>query len=131
MKDLKTEFNNLMSKAGKEDEDKALNEFCKKYEFNQEAKDEILKLIKEGISASGKRIEDLSVKVQLSEASKMLNLSYIAKHYFNKTKSWLSQRINSHVVNGKPAKFTDEEMKTLNFALKDMGKKIGSISVHY
>src|SRR5699024_11771145 len=66
---------------------------------------------------------DLSIKMQLQETAEMLNLSFIAKHYFHKTRGWLSQRINSHVVNGKPAKFTEKEMDTLNFALKDMGKK--------
>src|SRR5690625_670422 len=130
MENLRKEFNRLMAQAGKENEDKVLEEFAKKYENDPVAKAKISNLIKDGIAASGKRIENLSVKLQLQEASEMLNLSYIATHYFQKTKSWLSQRINSHIVNGKPAKFTEDEMKTFNLALKDMGKKIGSISVH-
>jgi len=130
MENLRKEFNRLMSQAGKENEGKVLEEFAKKYENDPVAKAKISNLIKDGIAASGKRIENLSVKLQLQEASEMLNLSYIATHYFQKTKSWLSQRINSHIVNGKPAKFTEDEMKTFNLALKDMGKKIGSISVH-
>ena len=45
------------------------------------------------------------------------------------TKEWLYQRINGNVVNGKPAQFTEEEKKTLNFALKDIADKLTKISV--
>lgn len=131
MEKLKKEFEKLMSQAGKENEDQALEEFCKKYESDKKALAQIREMIKGGISASGKRIENLTIKMQLQEATEMLNLSFISKHYFHRTKAWLSQRINSHIVNGKPAKFTDEEMKILNFALKDMGQRIGSISVRH
>jgi len=38
----------------------------------------------------------------------------------------LYQKINGCSVNGKPAKFTPEEISTLNFALQDISKDIGS-----
>lgn len=59
----------------------------------------------------------------------ILPLSHIAEHYFKKSRQWLYQRINGNIVNGKPAQFTDEEIETLNFALQDISKKIGSIRV--
>jgi hypothetical protein len=37
--------------------------------------------------------------------------------------------MNVNVLNDKSAKFTDEEIKTLNFALQDILRRIGSINV--
>jgi len=65
----------------------------------------------------------------MQEVSKFVNLAYIATEYFKKTKAWLYQRINGNVVNGKAARFTNEELKTLKFALDDISKKLGSFSV--
>jgi len=130
MTKIEKEFNDLVANASANNIDKSIDDFCRQYEGNEDAKLEIDRLLKKSVATAGKRIDDLSIKMQLQETAEMLNLSFIAKHYFHKTRGWLSQRINSHVVNGKPAKFTEKEMDTLNFALKDMGKKIGSISVH-
>jgi len=58
-------------------------------------------------------------------------LSFIAKHYFGKTKEWLYQRINGNVVNGKPCRFTAEELDRFNHALKDISQKIGSLRLSY
>jgi len=41
----------------------------------------------------------------------------------------LYQRINGNVVNGKPAQFTPDEVETLKFALNDLSKRLGSLSV--
>lgn len=81
------------------------------------------------IAETDKLINEVSVRQQLVEISDMVSLSYIAKNYFNKTRQWLYQRINGSTVNNKPARFTDKELDTLNFALQDISKKIGSISV--
>jgi hypothetical protein len=67
-----------------------------------------------------------SVKMQLEKVSRIISLSYIARRYFNKTQSWLYQRINGCYVNGKPARFTQEEISTLNYALQDISREIGS-----
>lgn len=71
-------------------------------------------------------IEETRIKIQLSEISKMVSLSYIAKEYFHKSRNWLYQKINGSNVNGKPARFTPDEINTLNIALQDIGRKIGS-----
>jgi len=65
----------------------------------------------------------------LKSVSEIISLSYLAKHYFKKSRQWLNHRINGNIVNGKPAKFTSEQLATLNQALKDISKKIGSVSV--
>lgn len=58
----------------------------------------------------------------------LISLSYIAEHYFNKDRTWLYQRINSSLVNGKPAAFTKEELRIFSDALKDIGSRISETS---
>ncbi|MBD5401539.1 DUF5053 domain-containing protein [bacterium] len=48
---------------------------------------------------------------------RVLNGTYIAERFFNKSGSWFSQKINNHMKNGKPCEFTPEELKTLSNAL--------------
>lgn len=74
-------------------------------------------------------IEETTLKIQLSEVSRIVSLSYIAKEYFNKTRAWLYQRINNSTVNGKPARFTKEEIKTLNYAIRDISSRLAKIKV--
>jgi hypothetical protein len=100
------------------------------------SKDELAKIDKyvkdlanESINRTDEFIKDIEVRVQLMEVTEVVSLSYIAKNYFNKTRQWLYQKINGNVVNGKPAKFTPEEINTLNFAIHDISKKLGSITI--
>lgn len=83
----------------------------------------------ECITESADRAEKLVAKKRLDEISNIISISYIAKEYFGKTPQWFYQRLNENIVNGKPATFTEDEIKTLNFALKDISKKIGSVSI--
>ncbi len=83
------------------------------------------------LAKADKQIEDISIKMQLQEVSEIISLSYLAKKYFGKTKAWLYQRVNGNIVNGKPCKFTPEELNTLNEALQDISKKIGSLNISY
>lgn len=73
--------------------------------------------------------EELILREQLKEIVPIVSLAYIAKTYFNKTRQWLYQRLNGSNVNGKPAKFTPQEIETLNRALKEIGHKLSSIHV--
>lgn len=83
----------------------------------------------ECITESADKAEKLVAKKRLDEISNIISISYIAKEYFGKTPQWFYQRLNENIVNGKPATFTEDEIKTLNFALKDISKKIGSVSI--
>jgi len=74
--------------------------------------------------------ESLLIREQLKEVSEILSISYIAKKYFNKNRTWIYQKINGNLKNGKQAKFTDLEIETFNFALQDISHKIGSIAIH-
>lgn len=75
------------------------------------------------------KADELILREQLKEVIPIVSLAYIAKTYFNKTRQWLYQRINGSLVNGKPARFTPEEIETLNNALKDIGNRLSSINV--
>ncbi len=85
------------------------------------------------VSLAKDSVEDcreLLLKEQLKEVLPIVSLAYIAKVYFNKTRSWLYQRINGSMVNGKPAKFSPEELETLKRALLDISEKLHtSVSV--
>ena len=77
------------------------------------------------------RLEENTIKLQMQEVASIISLSYLAKRYFNKSRSWLYQRMNGNIVNGKPARFTEDELAILNSALKDISKKLGSLSISY
>ncbi|GIJ96571.1 MAG: DUF5053 domain-containing protein [Bacteroidota bacterium] len=94
-----------------------------------ENEQEFIEAMKYSIEDTLEKAKELSVKARLNEVLPILPLSYIAEHYFQKSKSWFYQRLNGNIVNGSPAQFTQEEIKTLNFALQDLSKKLGSISL--
>jgi hypothetical protein len=72
---------------------------------------------------------DVDVKEMLGEVGEALNLSYIAKRYFNKDRTWLYQRLNHAIVNGRPAAFTEAELKRLSDSLDELSNKIHQISI--
>ena len=74
-------------------------------------------------------LKELNIKLALQEVSEFISFSYIAKNYFNKSKEWFYQRVNGYIVNGKPAKFTEEEIDILNLAIQDLSNKLGSVRV--
>lgn len=81
------------------------------------------------VKTTQKEIEEIKMSERLGEITKMVSMAYIAKTYFNKSRSWLAQKLNGNIVNGKPSQFTDDEIKTLRFALNDMSSKLNSMSV--
>lgn len=68
----------------------------------------------------------LSASIELGECDliKVLNGAYIARRFFNRSRSWFNQRINHAIVNGKPADFTPEERIKLSQALTTLGLEI-------
>lgn len=82
-----------------------------------------------------KRVEDLRkstrqtlLRQALDFVPKGMNLAYIAEHYFGRSRSWLSQRINGNIVNGKPCGFTEDELVIFRSALRDMSHKLSVIA---
>ncbi|MGN6491757.1 MAG: DUF5053 domain-containing protein [Agriterribacter sp.] len=113
--------------------DKKIQHLKQKTDSDAVLRDRIKRQFKEELDKRGKRIEQLekeiTIKLQLKEVSKIVSISYIASKYFGQKKEWLYQRINGNIVNGKPATFTEAQKKQLNAALKDISKKIGSVTV--
>jgi len=131
---LQEELNKFRPLIGKDNEafEKQLDILYEKFQSDEE-KEIITNFIISEIDKSGEVvdnfIEEAKVKIQLIEVAEIVSLSYIAKKYFNKTRNWLYQKINGSIINGKPTRFTNEEINTLNFALQDISKKIGSTVV--
>ena len=70
------------------------------------------------------KIEDLKE----GDIMRLLNASYIAERFFGKSRSWFSQKLNNHIKNGAPAKFTPEEIETLRNALYTISIEIQDIA---
>lgn len=78
---------------------------------------------------SKRKRPDVDVREMLGDVAEALNLSYIAKRYFNKDRTWLYQRLNHAMVNGKPASFNESELKRLSDSLDELSNKIHQISI--
>jgi len=60
---------------------------------------------------------DKDFKKELQDIQEIVSLSYIAKEYFGKDRTWLYKKINGTLP------FTEDEMKILSMALKSIGNK--------
>ena len=60
---------------------------------------------------------DKDLKKELEDIQEVVSLSYIAKEYFGKDRTWLYKKINGTIP------FTEDEMKILSMALKSIGNK--------
>ena len=82
------------------------------------------------MEADVENIKKQALREQLDDkAYKLIPWSYIAKEYFGKSVSWLTQRINGYAVRGKVYTLNDEQKATLNRALSEIGSLIGSYRV--
>lgn len=100
---------------------------CEKFPNKIDQIDEYIRaVVSESINETDVFIEETKVKMQLMEITEIVSLSYIAKNYFHKTRTWLYQKINGNKVNGKEASFTKEEINILNHAIQDISRKLGS-----
>ena len=120
---LKEAFCNATS----ENERKAID--LKMQELINRNADEFANAMIESAKETAEKATLLSIKEKMQDVIPAVSLVHIAKKYFNKTDAWLYQRINGNVVNGKPAQFTPDEVETLKFALNDLSKRLGSLSV--
>lgn len=70
------------------------------------------------------KIEDLKE----SDILRVLNASYIAERFFGRSRSWLSQKFNHNIKNGKPSQFTPSEVETLRNALYTISIELQGIA---
>ena len=119
--EMQIEFEQFSKLATKEDKDAFAEQ--RKEKFKQLAPEEQSKIEAQtinGIKNISDRVDDLINGVRLGEVTNIISLSYISKKYFGKTRQWLYQRLNGNMVNGKRAKFTDDERKILSKALGEI-----------
>ena len=89
----------------------------------------VAEIMRQQMEETHREVDEILVRKQLEEMLPAISLSYIAKTYFKKSRAWLYQRINGLYVNGKPAKFSESEIETLNYALNDIGQRLANIKV--
>ncbi len=131
--DFEIELNNLIEFYNSKQVDKfksqdeiMRNNFPAKVDVMANALKEAISLYEKKFDAD---VEEVNLKVRLLEVTEVVSLSYIAKHYFNRTRNWLYQRINGNIVKGKPARFTEEEIQKLQFAINDIGRKLQDFQI--
>ena len=90
--------------------------------------DELASRLMAGASEGLDRVEDALgeqlLRDELGPLAEALNMSYIARTYFGKSRSWLCQRLNGNSVNGHQVTLSAEERETLNAALRDIQSQI-------
>lgn len=85
------------------------------------------RMVLEGVKVNNEELDARRIREKLGTVPEAISMSYIAKTYFGKTKTWLYQRLNGNKVNGKEARFTEEEAHQLQAALHDLGQRLSSI----
>lgn len=91
--------------------------------------EEFAKAMIDAATETVKEAEELRIKEKLEQILPIVSVSYLSKTYFDKTPQWFYQRLNGNIVNGKEAKFTDQELKTLSIALNDISEKLKESSL--
>lgn len=74
----------------------------------------------EALKTIANRVNEIKAALDLSDVTSMASVEYIAKTYFQKSRSWLSQRLNANKINGETVELTNEEKKILATALSDL-----------
>ena len=86
-----------------------------------------IRAVLDGVEANNEELDARIIKKKLGNVSDAISMSYIAKNYFGKTKTWLYQRLNGNKVNGREARFTETEARQLQEALHDLGHRLSVI----
>lgn len=130
---MKNRVEDLIATKDKDERERKDRALEKLFKEDPKEKEKFIQEFHEALDHSGNRIdfieEQINLKLKLQEVTEIISLSYIAKNYFHKTRQWLYQRINGNKVGGKKLTLTEDQLKTLDFALKDISKKIGSLSI--
>lgn len=92
--------------------------------------DEIVTSFNDWMKDVSAKVENVRQRILRDEISdemyKLLPMKYIATHYFGRSVSWLSQRLNGTKVRGKSYSLNEEQKATFNAAMQDLSKQFGS-----
>lgn len=121
----------LKSCVGKTDSESRLK-FEESLEYlrandSEEIQQALSQVLDSGIKNVKKDVDAL--KLQIKDVYDLLPLAYIAETYFNKSRSWLYQRLNGYRIRGKVYSLNDEEKRIFNAAMLDLSKRIGSVQL--
>lgn len=70
------------------------------------------------------KIKSEAIWVVFHELGGLINVSRLARDYFNKSQGWLVQKINGYSVSGRNRSFNEEESKELTKALRDIADRL-------
>ena len=132
--EMKADFERFKTFSTKEERDAFKKEMQAKYnalqkEAYKKASESGLKATVDACNDFIERTEEAILRDRLGELPEAISFSYIAKKYFGKSRNWLYQRINGNIVNGKKARFTDNELQTFLNVLKDVSEMIHQTSL--
>lgn len=65
-----------------------------------------------------------TLKNTLSDILLSVKWAHISTHYFGRSRSWFSQRLNGYNGNNRESDFTEKERETLKNALYDLSERI-------
>ena len=123
------ELGKLMGKTDAKSEQRR-NEIALWFKDNSTPENEALfdAFVNNGVGQIANELESIRHKIE-TEEYKLLPLSYIATHYFGKSRAWLYQRINGMKVRGHRYTLNEEQRATFNAAVQDISNRIGSICI--
>lgn len=123
------ELKNLMGKTDKASEERRdeISLWLKENSANEEVKEAYNRFMTEGLAEVKSGVDKL--REQIDSRYDLLPISYIAQHYFGKSKAWLYQRLNGNKVRGKVYTLNDEQKNIFNSAVKDIARQIGSVQL--
>lgn len=119
---LITEYRSLKTEEEKKGFDEKMQHILSAMspEERKKFRSEVLISARRTLTKAKELKEEAEIKILLNGVEDYLSFSQIAQDYFGKSRSWLYQRINGAIVNGKPAQFTQEERQQLSKALLDL-----------
>lgn len=62
------------------------------------------------------------------EMDGILNKSALARQYFEKSQSWLSQKINGSMIDSKSQSFTPDEARKMAEAFRDIARRLEGLA---
>jgi hypothetical protein len=71
---------------------------------------------------------EVTVKEKLRDILAEINYGQLCMQYFHKSPTWLYNKINRNIVNGKPSDFSQEELAMLKEALCNLSDRIKRVA---
>ena len=127
-----TELKNAWKNAGETDRNHIQNEIDLFFDsLSEEEKKSVCEAVDKDFKEIHAEIEDIKQTINIRKILEpilpAISISYLSKNYFHKTPQWFYQRMNGNKINGKSVKFSDSEVQTLHFAIRDIGKQLSTV----